>query len=261
MIAPGRRGTGSGVATHPPATLWGVPAGIEFACPHCQRVTKVPVTLAGKQGRCAGCRKVIEVPAGVPASGRTPDPEEGLLEVLDRASGRVRRPSDRVAGLEPARRSERVPAAPRNSGQGAVPARSGQGAVPAKSGQGAVPPKSGQGAVPLPGEDGLDDVPSADDDEASTARVAAPTPPDPRRVPFFVWARRVPLLIWIGLPASFPLPAIGVGLCVLGLRQAKQRGEGVRMAWWGIGIGSAIMILNLAYVAHHVLFRAGPAPG
>ncbi len=37
-------------------------AGIKFACPHCDRVCKVPPELAGKQGRCPGCRKGVEVP-------------------------------------------------------------------------------------------------------------------------------------------------------------------------------------------------------
>jgi hypothetical protein len=75
-----------------------VPPGIEFACPHCLRVSKVPASFAGKQGRCAGCKKVIEVPATGPVTGgRTPDPEEGLLEVLDakRASERTKRASTR----------------------------------------------------------------------------------------------------------------------------------------------------------------------
>ncbi len=253
MIAPLRsvalRGAGA------PGYTRSVPAGIEFECPHCQRVTKVPVTLAGKQGRCAGCRKVLEVPAGVPASGRTPDPEDGLLEVLDarRASERVRRPSDRVAGLEAARPSERVPSAPRRSDQGPVPGKSGQGRVSGRSGQGRVPGKSGQGRV----APDLDDVPAADDDEGSTTSVPAPAPPAPGSQPFLVWARKVPLRIWLGLPAAVVFPALGIALCVLGLRKARERGEGERMAKWGIGIGSAIMLLNLAYLAHHALFRPG----
>lgn len=37
-------------------------AGIEFECPHCRRVTRVAAELAGKQGRCAQCRKILEVP-------------------------------------------------------------------------------------------------------------------------------------------------------------------------------------------------------
>ncbi len=36
---------------------------IKFACPHCDRVVRVPAELAGKQGRCPGCRKGLEVPS------------------------------------------------------------------------------------------------------------------------------------------------------------------------------------------------------
>lgn len=35
---------------------------IEFACPFCEKVTRVPATYAGKQGKCPGCQRVIEVP-------------------------------------------------------------------------------------------------------------------------------------------------------------------------------------------------------
>lgn len=35
---------------------------IEFACPYCEKVTRVPATYAGKQGKCPGCQRVIEVP-------------------------------------------------------------------------------------------------------------------------------------------------------------------------------------------------------
>ncbi len=35
---------------------------IEFACPFCEKVTRVPAAYAGKQGKCPGCQKVIEVP-------------------------------------------------------------------------------------------------------------------------------------------------------------------------------------------------------
>jgi uncharacterized paraquat-inducible protein A len=43
-----------------------VAAAIKFACPHCDRVCKVPAELAGKQGRCPGCRKGLEVPLETP---------------------------------------------------------------------------------------------------------------------------------------------------------------------------------------------------
>jgi hypothetical protein len=35
---------------------------IDFACPYCERVSRVPASFAGKQGKCPGCQKVIEVP-------------------------------------------------------------------------------------------------------------------------------------------------------------------------------------------------------
>lgn len=263
-----------------------MPAGIEFACPHCQRVTKVPVTLAGKQGRCAGCRKVLEVPSGVPTPGRTPDPDEGLLEVLEarRASERLRRPSDRVPGLEPARPSQRVP---RRSGQGRVPAADDPDApddapddapgddVPRRSGRGRVraaddpddpdvpPRRSDQGRVqPASDPVRLDEPgPDEDDDPGSTTGLAAPPPPPAKgQEPFLVWAVRVPKKVWIGLFLSVPFPALGVGLCVLGLRQAKERGDGVRLAWSGIVTGSTILLLNLAYMAYVVLGRPTTPP-
>lgn len=35
---------------------------IEFACPYCEKVTRVPAVYGGRQGKCPGCQKVIEVP-------------------------------------------------------------------------------------------------------------------------------------------------------------------------------------------------------
>ncbi|RMG08682.1 MAG: hypothetical protein D6731_21325 [Planctomycetota bacterium] len=47
---------------------------IKFLCPHCERVCRVPAALAGKQGRCPGCRKGLEVPvASTLASERRPE--------------------------------------------------------------------------------------------------------------------------------------------------------------------------------------------
>ena len=40
---------------------------IEFVCPHCLRPCKVPPELAGKQGRCPGCGKYLEVPRVSPS--------------------------------------------------------------------------------------------------------------------------------------------------------------------------------------------------
>ena len=35
---------------------------IEFQCPYCERVSKVPRSFAGKQGKCPGCLELLEVP-------------------------------------------------------------------------------------------------------------------------------------------------------------------------------------------------------
>ncbi|MCO5171835.1 MAG: hypothetical protein M9894_36510 [Planctomycetes bacterium] len=241
-----------------------MPAGIEFECPHCGRLTRVPMTLAGKQGRCSGCRRVIEVPSGVPPSGRTPDPEDGLLEVLDarRASERVarrtserreqaRRPSEAAGEVEAddARRrasARREQARRPSEAAGQVQAEDVLGPASERREQ-VRRPSEVAGRVVADGDVG-------DDDEGSTARIdlrAAPQGP----VPFRVWSRQVPVKVWIGLPAAVIVPALGIVLCVLGLRQARAGGMGVRLAWAGISIGSVIMAYNLALAAWIVLRR------
>lgn len=50
---------------------------IEFACPYCDRITRVPAAYGGKQGKCPGCQKVIEVPD---PSAEAPAPEAAAAE-------------------------------------------------------------------------------------------------------------------------------------------------------------------------------------
>lgn len=35
---------------------------ITFECPHCEKVSTVPASFAGKRGKCPSCKQVIEVP-------------------------------------------------------------------------------------------------------------------------------------------------------------------------------------------------------
>lgn len=49
---------------------------IEFACPYCEKVTRVPAAYAGKQGKCPGCQRVIEVP----------DPGAGATAILEKTT-------------------------------------------------------------------------------------------------------------------------------------------------------------------------------
>jgi uncharacterized RDD family membrane protein YckC len=54
---------------------------IEFACPYCDRVTRVPAVYGGKQGKCPGCQKVIEVPDPAAEAGPGAAPPTGALDV------------------------------------------------------------------------------------------------------------------------------------------------------------------------------------
>jgi hypothetical protein len=208
------------------------------------------MTLAGKQGRCAGCRRVLEVPAtGPSSSGRTPDPDEGLLEVLDarRASERLptKKPSERVAQKKLSTRLENIDVEVKRPSDRVGAAKRSDRVDAAKG------PKTPEPA-PLPLLEGADAA--GDDEGATTSLHVVPSPPGP--LPFGTWARRVPLKVWFGVFLSLPLPALGVALCVLGLRQATERKAGERMAWTGIVIGGSIMLMNLVVVAMRALSRA-----
>ena len=39
---------------------------ITFRCDACDRALDVPRALAGKRGRCSGCKHVVQVPGGAP---------------------------------------------------------------------------------------------------------------------------------------------------------------------------------------------------
>ena len=54
---------------------------IKFACPYCDAIARVPAKLAGKQGMCPTCEKVIEVPR--------PEGEEETRELSPAAAGNL----------------------------------------------------------------------------------------------------------------------------------------------------------------------------
>ncbi|RMG07018.1 MAG: hypothetical protein D6731_24635 [Planctomycetota bacterium] len=56
---------------------------IRFACPYCDRISSVPDSFAGQQGKCPGCGKVIEVPD--PAAEGAVDPADVTPTVLESA--------------------------------------------------------------------------------------------------------------------------------------------------------------------------------
>lgn len=58
---------------------------IEFACPYCERITRVPASFGGKQGKCPGCQRVIEVPdpnAGAAGAPTVPTPPPTKAEPI-----------------------------------------------------------------------------------------------------------------------------------------------------------------------------------
>ena len=90
---------------------------IEFVCPHCLRPCKVPPELAGKQGRCPGCGKYLEVPRVSPSirarrSSLDDDPPDTQRR-RQRAPTRAHRAATRAHRIptEP-RRAARVPTEP-----------------------------------------------------------------------------------------------------------------------------------------------------
>jgi len=91
-----------------------VSGAIKFSCPYCRRVCKVPAELAGKQGRCPGCRKGLEVPLATTLSaegqvtGRLPRASERGSRVAGLLSGAL---ASEPAGDGQAHASARVPAA------------------------------------------------------------------------------------------------------------------------------------------------------
>lgn len=264
-----------------------MPPAIEFACPHCGHVARVAPGLAGKQGRCSSCRKVLEVPSGLEPrpSGRATAAAGPLLPYSGAENpAAVPRASKKMPAVsqEP-RESKRVPV--RSSGAGKVKAPSGAGAV--------EPPAPPLEELPLPGE--LDEPP-----DDSTAKIEPPKPPPPPTPPWakaagaaagvlvvavvlaLVSGRRFdcivlglslapaafvaigwrgppwPLVVGVGL--SVLAPPIGVALCLFSRRQAKEAGcEGiVKLA---MGLGGAVLALNLVFLALRVLGPKVMVPG
>lgn len=55
---------------------------IKFECPHCQRKLNVKDELAGKKGKCPGCKKGVTIPVAVTTPATVPDSAPELLPQL-----------------------------------------------------------------------------------------------------------------------------------------------------------------------------------
>ena len=55
---------------------------IKIVCPHCRKISRIPASLAGRQGLCPGCKKAIEVPG-------KPNPDVADDETIEVAAPKV----------------------------------------------------------------------------------------------------------------------------------------------------------------------------
>jgi hypothetical protein len=209
-----------------------VSAAIKFTCPHCERVCKVPAELGGKQGRCPGCRKGLEVPTETPEhllSGRqTAAPEEALapLQAEEGATPPSKRTTTRQS-LIPKRSSGR---ARRRSGRSRR--RSSQGEVEQFFEEtGPILCPSCKLDVPA----GAYECPHCQTELRKDVKGG---------------------LHW-SIPLSFlfmPLiPVIGLLLAQFGLRRARQRNNYENVAWVSILLNGANLTFGILYMLKGLL--------
>ncbi len=79
------------------AGVEGCVESIEFQCPYCERVSKVPRSFAGKQGKCPGCLELLEVPdvdALEPSAPKEPEPVDPGAETAETVIQPLPQPED-----------------------------------------------------------------------------------------------------------------------------------------------------------------------
>lgn len=210
---------------------------IKFTCPHCERICKVPAELGGKQGRCPGCKKGLEVPTETP---------EHLL------SGRLSSPAD----LGPPPSEVRPEAGKATHADGSRPdgrASGGRASLLPRGTSGRNRRRSGGRRSAR-----LSDIEAADD-FAETGPILCKAcrlnvPAGASVCPHCkVELRKVSSggLHWSVL-ASFvfaiPIPILGLLLAQLGLRRARERKSYENLAWLAILISGANLCFGLLYM-------------
>ena len=78
---------------------------------------------------------------------------------------------------------------------------------------------------------------NTEETDTSTARIEPPKPPAP-----------MPWRIKVGFPLCFLFPALGVALCVFGLKDARRVGRGETLGKVGVGVGILIIAVNLVWI-------------
>ncbi|MGE0713569.1 MAG: hypothetical protein AB7N76_37210 [Planctomycetota bacterium] len=212
---------------------------IKFACPHCDRVCKVPAELAGKQGRCPGCRKGLEVPlrsADHLVSGRqTPISGGVIFDDLGRPSG-----VGRISGS-----GSELPRAPAELSR-ATPSGDELPRAPRPSRRARPPSETAQ----------------LEDSESETRALTCPgcrldVPAGAAECPYCHLQLRKEAkggLHW-AIPVAFlllPMPLFGLWFAQLGLKGARERQNFENAAWVAVWINGVNLLIGLLYMLNRL---------
>lgn len=215
-----------------------MPAAIKFTCPHCERICKVPAELGGKQGRCPGCKKGLEVPLETPEhllSGRLSTPMDVMPPASEvRAEGVKATHADgsreggRSTGARPSLLPRGTSGRSRRRSGGRRSARLSEIEADAEdfSETGPILCKACKLSVPA----GASHCPHC---KIELRRVTTGG---------LHWAIVASLLV------ALPVPILGLLLAQFGLKRARERSNYENLAWFAILVSGANTCFGLLYM-------------
>ena len=227
-------------------------AAIKFTCPHCERICKVPAELAGKQGRCPGCKKGLEVPLETAEhlrSGRLPQRTSGSGAVDSGRSGRTKaRASSRQGKVEGARRTGK---------QGRVSERMERELGPMQE---AAPPAEEAG----PGPTRMDESPEEEWDESETQALVCPACKlevlaGASVCPYCKYQLRkergsAPMhwTIYLAFLLCPCFPLFGMVLARIGLEKAHERQSHETAAWIAVIVNGINLLIGMVFMLNRL---------
>lgn len=228
---------------------------IKFLCPHCDRVCRVPAELAGKQGRCPGCQKGLEVPTESTLQSK----RKSSLGEVD--AGRSSARSSRASGTSKRRsaRKSRLPSDIGNRDSGRTDSRQTD------------PSRAGRISDTGPPEDHLVEVnadgsplqsplkeEAKEEEELSEAEKFRNCVHCARSIPYLATAcehcggdvtlKGVPWQVLVAFTLFLCAPLPGLIFAQFGLRSARRRRSHINLAWVAIGLNAFSMVANVLYL-------------
>ena len=269
-------------------------AKIQFRCPGCQKLLRMPANVAGKKVKCPACSAVLSIPSSTKKKS-PPEAQSGLAPLPDAAPGLV--PLDDAPGLAP---FEDAPAlTPLDDAPGLTPIDEMPTLMPLDDAPGLTPLEEAPGLQPLDNSAGLvpfegDPLASAASFEGSAA-ATSPLPAGAGTSPFggnfgspatppgamaanpyqspalappgyavgqsrpfnqtIVVAPAVAMMVVVGINCVVMIPYLIVyAIGAIGLAKAEQAGD--EAAFIGFVVGSIIVVLIFVVVYVFMLFGA-----